>query len=366
MEKKKRTIAILSMQRIVNFGSVLQAWSLRELIWDATGLWAEFLDIEDEPALPSRKSTAERADYETEAAYPQGLFQRGKRWTIARLSSLNKQFIRSFMKEELGLREEKGRNFDCVVVGSDEVFNHSRGVRLQLHGEIENADNIISYAASCGCALADDIFPEHKATVREAMSSFSAMSVRDAATVHYVSEFYGREICRHLDPVLLGSLRERRHKDVVLNNYLLVYAYGQRIRTEEEIGAIRAYAARNSLKTVAVGGSQFWCDFYVPCRPFRVLDWFYYADCVVTDTFHGVIFSVINHRRFAAITRKTNREKVRGLLKDLGLEYRELKAPEQLNDILAQDTDYEVVDAILDAERVRTKNYLAEHLGEQK
>lgn len=366
MEEKKRKIAILSMQRIVNFGSVLQAWSLRELIWDATGIWAEFLDIEDEPALPSRKSTKEHEDYEAEAAYPPGLFQRGKRWTIARLSSLNKRFILAFMKEELGLREEKNRRFDCVVVGSDEVFNHKKGIRLQLHGGIENADNIISYAASCGCALADDILPEHRAAVSEAMSAFSAMSVRDGATARYVSEFYGGDICHHLDPVLLGSLRKIRHKNVALKNYLLVYAYGQRIRTEEEIGAIKAYAAQNGLKTVAVGGSQFWCDLYVPCRPFRVLDWFYHADCVVTDTFHGVIFSVINHKRFAAISRKTNKEKLHGLLKDLGLEYRELKAPAQLNDILAMDTDYERIDAFLDAEREKTTAYLAEHLGDVK
>lgn len=360
-----KKFAILSMQRIVNFGSVLQAYSLREILREVTGISAAFLDIEWEPCLPSKKTVKTSVDYEMPAAYPPGILQRAKRWIITRLSAWNKHLIRNFMKQELKLTDVNAQLvYDCVVVGSDEVLNHRHGVCLQLHGQIKRAKKIISYAASCGSAMAEDIDPEDKDAVRTAMSGFCAMSVRDRATERYVSSFYEGTIERHLDPVLMGNLHKRPHKPVRLKKYLLVYAYGQRIRTAEEINAICAFAKARGLKVVAMGGSQFWCDLYIPTSPFRLLDYFWHADYVVTDTFHGSIFSVINRKKFAVISRQTNCNKITGLLQDLGLEGRLLDNMEKLESILPAEIDYTAVESILERERVRSKDYLKKHLKE--
>lgn len=358
-----RRIAILSMQRVVNFGSVLQAYSLRELLREITGETADFLDIEEQPALPSRKTVKNSVDYETPAAYPPGLLQRVKRWSIARLSSRNKSLIRKFMKTELNLLQTGDETvYDCVVVGSDEVFNHHKGVCLQLHGQVKQAKKVISYAASCGSATAEDVAPENVDAVQKAMASFAAMSVRDAATERYVSAFYTGDVKRHLDPVLVGNLHLRSHKPVRLKNYLLVYAYGQRIRTAEEIDAIRSFAKSRGLKIVAMGGSQFWCDLYIPASPFRLLDYFFHADYVVTDTFHGAIFSVINRKKFAVIIRKTNCNKITSLLEDLGLSDRLLSDIGRMESILSEPIDYASVEAILEQERVCTREYLIKQM----
>ena len=357
-------IAILSMQRVVNFGSVLQAWSLRELIREETGAEVCFLDIEDMPALPSRKTVAETVDYEVPSDYPPGIFQKVKRRCITMLSAHNKRLIRKFMEEELALEETNRYTYlDAVVVGSDEVFNHAKGIRLQLHGQVGQTGKVIAYGASCGSALPEDIAPEDRPRVAEAMSRFRGMSVRDAATEAYVRELYTGAIDRHLDPVLVGELYKRCHRPVCLKKYLLVYAYGQRIRTREEISAIREYARARGLKTVAVGGSQFWCDLYVPATPFRLLDYFYYADCVVTDTFHGAIFSVVNRKRFAVIPRQTNRNKLSSLLEDLGLQAQMLPDISCLETVISREIDYDRVERILQTERARTRAYLREQLG---
>ena len=356
-------IAIISMQSIVNFGSVLQAYSLREMIREVTGVEAEFVEVENTPAVPSRYSVPAALDYETKAALPGGILQKGKRWSIARLSAWNKRLIRQFMKEELKL--DAGNNekhYDWAVIGSDEVFNHVRNVRLQLHGAVRQADGVISYAASCGSALAEDIEQADVPAVRDAMARFSALSVRDASTEQYVSGLYDGAVERHLDPVLVGDLHRRTPGSVPLKKYLLVYAYGQRIRTKEEIRAIQAFARKRGLKTVAMGGSQFWCDLYIPASPFKLLDYFHHADFVVTDTFHGAIFSVINKRPFAVIMRKTNRGKLTSLLDDLGLEDRRVEAVEDLEQVLSAPIDYEKVDAILERERTRSRDYLRGHL----
>ena len=361
--KEKKKIAILSMQRVVNFGSVLQAYSLREMVRQITDASVTFMDIEETDLLPSRKSVPESTDYDVPAAYPKGLLQRAKRWSIARASAWNKRLIRRFMKEELALDSDSGDGqYDCVIVGSDEVFNHRRGVCLQLHGNVKEAKKVISYAASCGSASAGDIYPEDVEKVRSAMANFSAVSVRDPATDDYVSALYEGTVVHHLDPVLVGQLAQRAHRPVALKNYLLVYAYGQRIRTAEEINAIRSFAKKHHLKTVAVGGSQFWCDLYIPVTPLRLMDYFYYADYVVTDTFHGAIFSVINQRKFAVLPRKTNTNKIRGLLQDLDLENRQVASVADMERILTNDIDYTSVKSILACKREEAKEYLRNQL----
>ena len=360
---KKKKIAILSMQRVVNFGSVLQAFSLREMVRQVTDASVTFIDIDETEMLPSQKSVSESVDYDAPAAYPKGIFQRAKRWSIARLSAANKRLIRRFMKEELALDANSAdEQYDCVIVGSDEVFNHRHGVCLQLHGNVKGTKKIISYAASCGSANAGDIYPEDMEKVCSAMAQYAAVSVRDSATQAYASALYAGPILHHLDPVLMGDLYKREHRPVPLKNYLLVYAYGQRIRTAEEIDAIRNFAKKHHLKTVAVGGSQFWCDLYVPATPFRLLDYFYYADYVVTDTFHGAIFSVINRRKFAVLPRKTNINKITGLLQDLHLENRQVASVADLEQILTNDMDYTAVESILASRREEAKEYLRNQL----
>lgn len=355
-------ISILSMQRVVNFGSVLQAYSMRRILKELTDADVTFLDIDSE-TLPSQKRIRETDDYQTPAAYPPGVLQKGKRWLITRLSRINKAKIRAFMEKELRLNESAPCNPDYVIVGSDEVFNHAEGVRLQLHGKIPQAEKCFTYGASCGSAVVEDISPADLPAVREAMANFSAVSVRDRATESYADALYQGKVYRHLDPVLVGDLGNRNHKSVPFGKYLLVYAYGQRIRTQEEIGAIQAFAKAKKLKTVAIGGSQFWCDYYVPVSPFRMLDYFYHARYVVTDTFHGAIFSVLHKKQFAVILRKTNRNKLTGLLEDLELTDRVAEDMNRLEEILNKPINYEKTEEILQRERVRTRAYLKKQLG---
>jgi len=362
----KKRIGILSMQRVVNFGSVLQAWSLREMIRAAAGVQAVFLDIQDKPALESLEDNVSARDYEAPAVYSRSILQRGKRWIITRLSGYNKGLIRRFMREELRLddvREEQ--DFDHVVIGSDEVFNHAKGIRLQLHGEVEGARRVITYAASCGSAKPEHVREEDSQRVRQAMRRFEAISVRDAGTKAYAEAFYDGPMDHHMDPVLMGPLHARRPGKVWLKKYLLVYAYGQRIRTAEEIGAIRAFAREKSLTIVAMGGSQFWCDLYIPAAPMRMLDWFAHADYVVTDTFHGAIFSVVDRRRFAVIIRESNRNKLTSLLADLTLSARQVPDVAQLSAVLDTEIDYAQVESLLKKERIRAMDYLKEQLSDE-
>ena len=133
--------AILSMQQVVNMGSVLQAYSLRELVRSVTGEPVDFLDITDVPAVESRKSIKEADDYTAPAAYPPGIFQRGKRRLIAVLSRQTKRKIRAFMESELHLSGNAGeKQYDCVIVGrcGDYILKKMNPIRLFVYADMES------------------------------------------------------------------------------------------------------------------------------------------------------------------------------------------------------------------------------------
>ena len=63
MESKNMKIAILSMQRVINYGSVLQAYSLKELIQELTKNEVQFIDIDHNEVIPVHGNVTTSQDY---------------------------------------------------------------------------------------------------------------------------------------------------------------------------------------------------------------------------------------------------------------------------------------------------------------
>lgn len=352
--------AILSMQRVINYGSVLQAYSLKKIIEDITGESVRFIDIDSTEKIPVSGTITTHQDYSGK-----GFTIKNAPWLIFRKlshrSKKNKyvQMIKDFQQNELDLNEKYNHeNYDLVVVGSDEVFIAAKYICLQLYGKVNNAKNVVAYAAASGMAQFDNISKNDIETVRNALSNYKFMSVRDEHTRKYISELYSGDIQMHIDPVLAGELRNRIHKPVNRKPYMIVYAYAERIQNPDEIQAIKQYAKKKGLDIVCLGGQQLWAEKFVPLSPFDMLDYFYNAECVVTDTFHGTVFSIINHCRFAVLKRKSNRFKIDGVLKNFGLSEHLTPDMGDLQNILEKEIDYDAVDSILEKEGERTREYL--------
>lgn len=360
-------IAILSMQKVLNFGSVLQAYSLKEIIKDITGTEPAFIDIDYTKCV--RRLTEKPNDNTYKRYTESGIIKGIKRKVFRKKRYANEKKIAGFIENELNASADNNDyKYDYVVVGSDEVFNNTNnadGLSLQLYGDIPQAKKAFTYAAAAGSASYEDIPANDIESVRAALSNYMAISVRDDSTKEYISKLYNGTIEHHLDPVLVGPLKDRVHKEVKLKDYMIVYSYNERMRNPEEIKSIKEFAKRKQLKTVAIGGVQFWCDMYLSLDPFEVLDYFYHADYVVTDTFHGTIFSIINQANFASFIRKSNVSKMTGLLSDLGLEERAISSGNELERILSKKPDYSKTNQILESEKVRTRDYLRNKLRDE-
>lgn len=373
-----RKVGIMSMQRIANYGSFLQAYALKQLI-EEVGCNVEFVDYHvGAPVI------AENADSKNKIVrkIEKGLETFRYRAPLAHKLSFiryKQSFARKYMPL-LGIADEMNYNptVDCLVIGSDEVFNciqknSNVGYSPELFGKNNHAKKLITYAASFGNTTLEKLEKYKKANeVGALLKKFDAISVRDANSGTIVEQLTGKEPVYNLDPVLTYDYMNCCDKipQVQTNEkYLILYAYAGRI-SNDEADWIAAYAKKKNLKVYAIGGIQKCADRFVDCSPFEVLAYFRNAEEVITDTFHGSIFSVITHRPFTTLIRKSvgnsygNEEKLSDLLKRLGLANRMTTKIEDTENINEKAIDYAKVDEQLKAHREVAKEYLRKNLEE--
>lgn len=369
-------IGIMSMQRIANYGSFLQAYGMKAML-EEMGHDVEFVDYHaGQPAVADTKrqrTSLGRKLYKLREAmgYDAPLVQR------LRFILYKKGFGAKY-QTILGLTPKPNYRpeLDVLLVGSDEVFNCMQanpdvGYSPELFGEGHRAGRLVSYAASFGNTTLEKLERHGKTEeVGKLLRGFDAVSVRDRNSGEIVRKLSGREPEYHLDPVLaydfMGKCRQIP-EIAVKEKYLLLYAYSGRLSAEEDKW-ITSYARRRGWKVYAIGGVHRCADKFISCSPFEVLAYFRNAEEVITDTFHGTIFSVITHRKFATLVRKSigdsygNEEKLTDLLDRLNLANRMTFDVRQAAGINERSIDYAAVDEVLDHQRMKTKGYLKANL----
>ena len=351
-------IGIVSMQRVYNQGSFLQAYGLMKLLEKGSNE-VKFLDIKK--GL-SNESFCEHFHEVQRVPYL-------KRKLIRLIEKKQEKILRQEQEKWLKLSDTytDDNMIDTVFVGSDEVFNclaPSRwGVSEQLFGKISNSNYVFSYAASCGHTTYEKL-PDNVVTyVSDAMQGFREISVRDENTVEFVKKITGKTPLSHLDPVLIYDFKEEIQMPKLKKPYMIVYSYSNRICDKQVIGAIKEYAKKNGLITVGVGVFQYWCDKNIPVTPFQTLGFFKNASCVVTDTFHGTVISIKYHKQFVTIVRDSNRNKLQNLLEKFKLADRCIEAAGQLEGKMSDRIDYKSADEYLETEKKKTLSYIDNCLG---
>lgn len=370
-------VGIMSMQRIANYGSFLQAYALKTMI-EGLGHSVQFVDYHVCP--PVIQDASESTNKLTR------LFKKGLETFTFHAPLQDKlafiKYKKNYAKKYLpllGITDiyNYQPKLDYLVIGSDEVFNCIQkntnvGFSPELFGADNHANKVITYAASFGNTTLSKLQQYKKDDeVASYLQNISAISVRDKNSGKIVQDLMGRTPEYNLDPVLVYDYINECNKipDLELKErYLILYAYSGRI-TDSEAEWIANYAKRRGLKVYAIGGVQKCADRFIDCSPFEVLAYFKNAEEIITDTFHGSIFSTIAHKPFTTIIRKSlgnsygNEEKLSDLLKRLGLESRMTYAVQDTARINSISIDYAEVDKLITQERLHTKRYLAKQLN---
>jgi hypothetical protein len=374
-----KTVGIMSMQRIHNYGSTLQAYSLRRLIEEAfESVDVSFVDYRPGPILihDSAAPTSRLSRVVTKVREYNDV-KAPLRDRLRFFDHKRAYGDRYFASAGITKKPNYNLDLDCQVIGSDEVFNcvqsNSKvGYSPDLFGRGTPARHLISYAASFGNTTLDKLRAAGIADVVALdLQRFDALSVRDRNSRDIVHKLTGSEPVVHVDPALSYDLMRdprvptgRLHADP----YIIVYGYSGRL-TPQENAALRVHAKSIGARILTFGGVQECGDAFIECTPFELLAYFRDAAGIVTDTFHGTIFSLINNRPFATIVRASgklgygNEEKLGYLLELFEVSSRRLAGADQIEDVLATPPDCGATEALLTRERARTREYLETNVG---
>lgn len=363
-------VGIMSMQRVENYGSFLQAYGLKKEI-EKLGHTVQFVDYQAEPAVvlseEEQKSSAANSRI-SKAFHMLSPAYRAWRKKQIKMNSTFQEFSRIYNEQflpELDMKKEYNicPELDVLVIGSDEVFNCTQpgnkvGFSRQLFGKNNNARKVVSYAASFGSTTYEKLEQYHIAEeVGELLSQFDSISVRDENSQKIVEKLCGFSPASHIDPVLLYDFPEVDNISVPMENYMVVYAYADRIKGKEA-EAIREFAKLENKKILSLGFYQPFCDEYVLASPLEVLAYIKHADYVITDTFHGTVFSIKYQKKFGTIIRDSNRQKLVDLMERFNVMERRIYGAEKIEEILNKGKNMEEIEEKLLKEKSRALKYL--------
>lgn len=356
-----KKIGIMSMQRIINYGSFLQAYGLKKIL-EELDYNVEFVDYEyEKPIIESKnKSTGLASKLKSNRK----LINRIKskiQWII-----YNKKYS-SYLKKYLNVQSSKNirpNDIDYLIIGSDEVFNCMQGYPVgfsrELFGNHYDDVSVLSYAASFGFTTLDLI---NKYGIKDELScllkKFCAISVRDKNSYEIISNLLKYSPEEHLDPVLVSSYNYS--SKIRLKNYIIIYAYPGRLSQEEE-SYIKSFAKKHNKKIVSLGFNQDIADYNLYVDPMKVLSYFKNADYVITDTFHGTVFSIKSNTKFCTIIRDSNRNKLQDLLNKMDKKDRAVHKLQDIESKYLEDCDFSNTNKILEKEREKSINYLKNNL----
>ena len=255
--------------------------------------------------------------------------------------------------------------FDIIVVGSDVIwdfeFSFTGQDSVYFGDGLQPKLKLISYAASMGRSKSP--LP---AILSKNLKYFSNVSVRDENTKNYITPLIRTEVTKVLDPTLLMPVSQLTLMSDRLptekrkgKNYVLVYAF---MLPKSWRHAVESFAASKGLQILVVGYPQKISGRNLThIGPYNWLKCFKQADYVITSTFHGTIFSIINEKKFLTIPNAPIENKVVPLLQDLYLTERYCRTGFSAS-TLATEIDWITVNANLDTLRSASHKYLVNAL----
>ena len=196
-------------------------------------------------------------------------------------------------------------DYDVFIAGSDQIWNSYFPFNFEFNFlRFAQAHKRVSYAASFGT---DHIKQEYLDKFSKYISEMAYISVREIAGKRIVEDLTNKTATVVLDPTMLfdasrWSEMERKPDWAVDNNYILIYYLGDTIDQKKIFDQL--YDENEEYKSYRVIDIS---DPNIPeqysITPDEFLWLVHHAALMVTDSFHGTVFSILFGTPFCASPR---------------------------------------------------------------
>lgn len=301
-----------------------------------------------------------------------------------------KRKFKEFRQEYLQMSDELYTNItqlqqnppkaDLYITGSDQVWHNPvcdcNAEAFYLNFGPKNVKRV-SYAASIG----RKITPNEEEQFRSLVNKLDYISVREQSAQKICHNLGIKKVVVTIDPTLLLPLQEYtklyNKQDIKYSPYLFLYLIN--IDSLEKIywSDITKYVKEKNLQIQHVMSSG-----YLPARELipdskniqaSIPEWLTLinnASCIITTSFHAVVFSILHHKQFLAIPLKGEYSKANDriitLLENLSLSERLYNESLSLAQQMNKPIEWNVVESKLSEMRISSINFLNQCLDNQR
>lgn len=374
-----KKIAVVNRTNLKNYGSVLQVYALcevinnlgfkAEVIWEQGNLSKNW-DIRPKKIIQTfykllLNPNLFLSTFKTTKAV------KGTVISLEKVSKFDKfvqeHFTRHFFSNKELVQIAKTDKYSKYVCGSDQIWSSTTlYVDPLMYLRFSPAEKRVAYAPSLGRNYIPDY---NRRIMRKYISEIPYVSVREEVGQRLIKELTGRDVPVVLDPTLLLTKRdwEKLRNPEKRNDYVLCYFLSE--TSEDVVNRIESLCEKNNKKIISIG-----CPIAQSGKveivnenagPSEFLGLVENAEMIFTDSYHGMLFSIIYQRPFWSIARnygeydQSSRQKT--VLSMLMLENRYIDRND-LKNVSCESIDYYAVNEVLQQKREYSIGYLEKAL----
>ena len=364
-------IGLISYQFWYNYGTCLQAYALWKKI-QMLGFDSEYIDFGWHYPHYERKVTfASKIKSFIKKALDLDKDER----LLAENNSINNrlfdEFRKQYIHESLPIDIENlasiERQYSKFIVGSDQTWNpdcvEEKFFKIFLLSFVRETEKKCAYAPSIGRSHVNEHCLE---LYRQYLSQFNYISCREASGCQILTKALNRDILQVIDPTLLldtndwATIASPPIKD---KDYILCYILGDKNCICE---FAKNLAKRENKKLYIVSKNisifkKYHKHILCGVGPSEFIGLIKNCSCMVTDSFHGTIFSINFHKDFYTFHKRpgssseSDNSRILDTLKQFGLEDR---FREDADSSFCNHIEYNTVLPFLDKIRKESSSYL--------
>ena len=376
-------IAILTLPLRTNYGGILQAWALQEVLFRHNHQpWIiryEHRNLKKQNLVRKIIRFLYLRIYLNQinrkrlysSSISKAIHKNTQKFITDRFKNLSPQIL---CKSDL-IEYTIENNFDAYVVGSDQVWRPSYSPDLAAYFlDFCGKENVkkIAYAVSFGVNYWE-FNSENSDMARKLVRNFDKVSVRENDGVVLCKEKLGVDAVHVLDPTLLLDqtdytklVNSATCEFEIPNGSLFAYILDKNTEKDSMIQeceikcALKAFYCKSRLNPLISNNSKNPNDYIVP----PVEQWiasFFNAKMIITDSFHGCVFSIIFNKPFWTFSNdKRGSSRINSLLDMFGLRDRiiVIGKPTDWNKII----DWDAVNVLQKKYREQSLNFLLSSL----
>lgn len=314
-------LGIITFHRAINYGAALQSFALQEAL-NKMGYDAEVIDYACE-YLEKHYKKFYNPNGTIKGAISAIIYYPIRSARIIKFKKFREQYIKTSKKKNISRSElsKLSEEYDYIITGSDQVWNPEQtNYDMSFFLDFVKPMKRIAYAASLGT---NNPNLEQKNVFKQYIRDYKKISVREESSAVYLEELLDTTIYSVVDPVFLLSIKDWEKligKNPVSDSpYIFVYCLHEKncYRYAEILASKtgkKIISIPDSIKVKCSGKK----DFRAGVLDF--LNYIYYADYVLTDSFHATAFSIIFEKQFNIIM-KQERKELNGRLYSIAQKY---------------------------------------------